>query len=375
MRFLRAYAVVSFLAASVASVGALTVTPLDEKTVSVEVATSGVTREEALTEARTRAVLSTAGRVLIDNQLLRADELMDKYLRTYGSEFVTAVEVYEEKFTGGRNVLSSRVFIDYEKLVRDLQEKRFLYTPAYKPMFAVFMQEDLEGNPMAQEVARPLLRNALETVGMRAYKGTITTPPTNVDFQADADLTKLALEAAERRNVEILITGTTTTRQRGQNDYYYDTFFFYDTEMTASLVRVDTGEKIDTVTVRGSASGRDRAEAIRQSIERASNDAATTIDEKYASFWPRVVQSGSDYEILLTATNDELIRIVSQHLSQVGIDAEISLKKKFDSSAVLTVRTKAARESLIEVLRACPYPALTIIREIGPRKFEVQVAG
>ncbi|MBI1289635.1 hypothetical protein GC173_00130 [bacterium] len=373
-RLTRAVAAVLFAGISVAHVAALTVTPLDDKLVSVEVATSGTTREDALNEARTRAVLSTAGRVLLDNQLLRADELMDKYLRTYSANFVTAIEVYEERFTGGQNVLSSRVFVDYEKLVNDLHEKRFLYAPAYKPMFTVFMAEDIDGASLSQEVARPLLRNALETQGMRPYKGTITTPPTDVDVKADSDLTKSALEAAERRNVELLVTGTTTTRQRGEKDYYYDKFYFYDCEMTASLIRVDTGEELKTVTVRGSASDRDRAEAIRLSIERASALAAVDIEERYATFWPRVVQSGSDFEVLLTGADDELIRIISQHLNGVGIDAEISLKKKFDTSAVLTVRTKARRDSLIEVLRACPYPALTIIREVGDKKFEVQVA-
>jgi hypothetical protein len=374
-RWFCAFTTALILGALSQTVPALTVTPLDDSLVAVQISTAGATREDALRQARERAVLGTAGRVLLDSQLIRADELLQKYLTNYAANFVKAVEVQSEQFRGGENVLTSRVFVNYAALVSDLEEKRFLYTPAFKPMFAVFMQEQLDGNRLPQEVARPLLRNALEVVGLKAYGGTIGTPPTSVDVATDADLLREAVIAAERRNVELIVTGTTNTTLREQRQVYYETFYFYDCEMSVQLVRVDTGEVLHQTTTTAAASNRDRAEAVRLAIERAAELTANELEEKYQHFWPRVVQSGSDFEVLLTGANDELIRIVTQHLSKVSIDAEISLKKRFDSSAVLTVRSSASRQSIIEALRGCPYPNLTIVREVGQKKFEVQVAG
>jgi hypothetical protein len=353
----------------------LKMTPLDDQTVSVQLATSGATRGDALTSAREQAVIAAAGRLLLDGVLLRADNLLEKYLRTYANQFVRAVEVHDETFSGGLNVLTTRVFVDSESLLKDLQEKRFLYTPAYKPMVAVFLSEDLEGAAMSQEVARPLLQNALELSGLKAYDGAISTPPTNVDIASDKDLLAEGIIATERRNVEIIVTGKTTTSLREERKVYYDNFYFYDCTMTVQMIRVDTGEVLQEVVAEGSASDRDRAESIRLSIERAAAQVARSLEEKYDSFWPRVVQSNSDYEVLLTGVNEELVRIVKQHLEQVGFGTEIGLRKQFDGCAVLTIKTEAGRDALIQAIRGCSYPTLTIIREVGKDKLEVQVAG
>jgi hypothetical protein len=66
---------------------------------------------------------------------------------------------------------------------------------------------------------------------------------------------------------------------------------------------------------------------------------------------------------------------VKQHLEQVGFGTEIGLRKQFDGCAVLTIKTEAGRDALIQAIRGCSYPTLTIIREVGKDKLEVQVAG
>lgn len=354
---------------------ALQVTPLDDNTVSVVLQTRAKSRAEAEQKARREAVLAASGRVLLTGRLIRADELMEKYLAGYASNFVKGVEVLGDQYTGGDTVLDARVFVDYRKLVADLEEKRFLYTPAYKPQYAVFMEERLDDQKMSQEVGRVLLRNSLQAEGMKPYTGTISDPPQTVDVAEDPLLLQAALVSAERRNVELVVTGECSTQLREQRKIYYDSFFFYDCEMKVKVIRVDTGEVFFETSARNAASAREQADAVRLAIERTAKSVADQVDEAYKGFWPSVVQAKGSYEVLLTATDDELTRIVSEQLKRLGTGTEISLKKKFDRTAVLTIRTSARREELLEVLRSSTYPALTVVGEEGQSKFEVQVAG
>ena len=355
----------------------LQVTPLEGDLVSVMTSTKGETRAEALEQAKSDAVLATAGRVLMDGKLVVADQLLRKYLSRYAGNYVEGVEVLEDTFTGGLTQLNSRVFVNYNELVRDMEEKRFLYEPAYRPRTAVFLEETLdeEAVPGGQNPARDALAAALQGQGMKVYQGEIEDPSLGVDVREDPLLLDTAIVSAERRRIEIIFSGESTTTLREEKNLYYDRFYFYDCAMEVSMIRVDTGETLHTVMAEGSASARDRGQAISGAIERAAQVIAEEIRTEYRKVWPQLVQSVAQYEILLTGTNDELINIIQQHIEQLGRETQIYLKKKFGASAILTVSTNADREDLVEILQVCPYPTLTIIRQEGDKKFEVQVSG
>jgi hypothetical protein len=261
------------------------------------------------------------------------------------------------------------------KLVKDLEEKKFLYTPAYKPQFVVFMEERLEGARLDEQIARQSLQSALSAQDFKLYDGSIPEPPVSVDLSEDPLLMRSGLVAAERRNIEIVVTGESSTFLREERKVYYDTFYFYECEMKVQVIRVDTGEVFFETSARNAGSAKDQAEAIRLAVQRAAEALAREIDTAYEGFWPKVVQAKVEYEVLLTATDDELTRIVSESLKRLGPNTTISLKKQFDRSAVLTIKTDAGVDELKEVLQSTPYPALRIVREVDGRKFEVQVAG
>lgn len=354
---------------------ALLVTPLNDRMVSVTTSTKGDSKEAAIDEAKQQAVLAAAGRVLLEGNLIRADELLAKYLRTYAGNFVTGIEVLTDEFTGGSSVLKSRVFVNYEGLVADLKEKRFLYTPAYRPMFTAFLDERLDGAPIPQEPSRKLLENALVLEGAKIYGGTIDDPALGVNLLDDPLLLKTAVVSAERRNVELIVTGTSRTKLREERKLYFDTFYFYDCEMEVSLIRVDTGEVLSKATTQGSASDRDRATAVSTAIDRAAKGASAQLFAKYREFWPPVVQGKSDYELLLTGVDKELIGIVQLYLSGLTPDTKIEVKKRFNTSAVLSIKSSASRDAFIEKLRACSYPVLILVGQKEKGKFEVQVSG
>jgi len=355
---------------------ALLVTPLDENQVSVTTISRGATRADAELAAKQDAVVATAGRVLLDDVLFRADGLLEKYLRTYADNFVSGVDVMQDNFTGGVTVLNSRVYIDYAKLVADLKEKKFTYKPAHRPLFAVFIDEQLDGQVIPEAPARQILESALAAQGIKSYEGTIEAPSSGTNVFDDPVAFEQARIAAERRNIEIIFTGRARTTLREERKVYLDTFYFYDTEMEIHMIRVDTGEKLLSVTARGSASARDQGDAVSSALDRASQNIAQDFIADYRAFWPQVVQAkAGGYKILLTGVSDELVRIITQHLGSLGSDTTIELRKKFGSSAVLVVETSASRDQVLEVIRRCPFPTLYIVREQGRDKLEVQVSG
>ncbi len=355
--------------------GALTVTPLDDNIVSVESVVSAESRDAAMTKARQEAVLACAGRILLEDVLIRADDLLTKYLQNYAGEFVIGVEVLKDEFSGGKTQLATRVFINYKKLKDDMKEKKFIYDPSFRPMVVTFIEETLNGDAIEQAPARQIFSSTLESKGFKIYDGQIETPPIETNLMDDDFLIQSAIVAAERRNIEIIFTGLAETQLREEKKVYYENYYFYDCSMRMQMIRVDTGEVIKEVESEGSASAMDQGEAISVAIERASLKIAEGFHSAYREFWPSVVQGNSDYKILLTGTDDELINIVSQHLSGVGRNTSISVRKKFDRSAMMTISTELSRDELIEILESCPYPVLSIVEDNGKDKFEIQVSG
>jgi hypothetical protein len=358
-----------------ATSGAYTVTPLEEGRIAVELQAAGTDRAAAITAARQEAVRGAAGRVLLGENLVLAEELLTKYLANYGDRFVTAVEVLDQRFEAGELRLNARVFIDYDALARDLDEKMFLYKPAYRPQFAAFMNERLDGESAGQGTAREALTQALRALGMRPYANELPSPPSSTDVTADDLLFEAAMVSAQRAGVEVVVSGEVSTTLRERRELYYDEFWFYDTEMTARMVRVDTGEVLFEAKAFGSASDKNPSNAIRLAIERAAEQVSAELVGEFEQFWPRVVQARSDYQVLFTGVDDEKVRIIMQNIERLGQGVKVSVRKGYDRTAVLAIDFPGSREQLIENLLSCPYPTLSVTNPEAERLFEVQVSG
>lgn len=353
------------------------VQPLDQNRLVVTLVAAGTSRQDAIDNARRRAVLGSAGRALLDGYLIYADDLLSKYLANYAQEFVDGVEVVSSEVVGGETVLDVRVFVDWARLLADLKDKRFLYEPSYKPPFAPFFTESRDGIPSEEGVARTAIIQAFLAAGVKPFEGVLLGVQQSVDVASDEFLLRNAVIQAQRNGIEIIVSGTASTKQREQRDIYFDNFVFYDCEMTASLIRVDTGETLYKTETTGSASARDRSEAIRLSIERAAEQVATEFSEDLLPWWPVVVvvRGQDNYELLLTGANDELRGIVEQYLNELGSDTKVHLRKDFEGCAHLVIETSSTRADLLDKLAACPYPTLTNLTPDAARKFEFQVGG
>lgn len=363
------------LAGAAVPARALIVTPLDELTLSVELTTSGETRAEALDRARHQAVVATVGRVFLTDQLIMADELLVKYLDNYSANFVNAVEVLEERFFEGRNTVRARVYVDYDRLFRDLAEKKFLYKPAYKPRFTSFLTERLDGRIVTDGRARESLGNALNNLGLRRYAGELQTPPHTTDVAGDAFLLNAAIVSSQRSGVEVIVSGEARTQLVDRKKLYFDEYWFYETEVSAKLVRVDTGEVLFQAAGKGTSSARNRDEAIQTSIDRASEQVSAALVRDFDAYWPVVVQQQAPFRILLTGVDAESLRIVVQNIERMSRDTKVFVRKSFGPSTVVEVLTQGTKQQLLDNLRSSTYPTLYIVNPDADRSFEVQVSG
>jgi hypothetical protein len=191
----------------------------------------------------------------------------------------------------------------------------------------------------------------------------------------DPFLMNAAVVSSQRAGVEVIVSGEARTTLADKKKLYFDDFWFYDSEMTAAIIRVDTREVLFEAKGYGAASSKDQEEAIQTSIDRAAAQVAQALVGEFEQFWPVVVQGGADFEVLFTGVDDELLRVITQNIERLGREAKVHVRKKFDRSAVLSIEYRGARQDLIENLKSCTYPTLDVRNPEAEKRFEVQVSG
>ncbi|MDX1973663.1 MAG: hypothetical protein SFY68_14125 [Candidatus Sumerlaeia bacterium] len=353
---------------------AFRLTPLSEESIVVELTTEAESRELALAKAKSEAILGSVGRIFLDQKLLMADQILGKYVGNYADQFIDGQEILSEEFLAGKNIVKSKVFVNFSRLEKDLAEKRFIYSPAYKPVFTGFMTETLEGKTNFDGVALKSLTESLRELGMKPFAAQLQTPPSTADVSTETFLLDSAIISSQRSGIEIIVTGEAEINLVEKKKLYFDEYWFYETSVTARLIRVDTREVLAEATAKGTSSEKEQSEAIGLSLDRANEVVAQQLFTKYSEFWPKVVQLQSDYELLFTGVTPELERIIIQNLERLGGNIKVNTRKSFDRSTVLSIDYDGPRELLIENLNSCPYPTLYILNPDSPTGLEIQVS-
>lgn len=341
----------------------LMVSPLGDGLIAVTLTVDGETVDSAKQAASLQAVRAIVGRLAWGQELLLAEQLLGRYLENTHQNFVRSIEPIQTDFVAGRPRMNLRVFVDSADLARDLREKRFLYRPLPRPFFKVFLAEQLENEYATYTTGRDSLTAAFQDRNLRPFDGVIDTPPNNADVADDAILFEDALVACERRGVEVLVSGKSVTRRDSVKELYYDTYYFYSTEMKATLVRVDTAEVLARVTSRGSASHTDQQQAIDISIRRAASEAVRELADQFDLVWGSMVLDKADYRILLTGVTPQTLELVRQRLAGFSQQSKVYLRQSYDRSAVLTMVYPGNREDVIKELETMSYPPLQIVSE------------
>lgn len=369
-RVVAAVLAVLFLASIAASA---VVTPMQRGRVAVDIETFGASREEAVASARRAAVDSTVARILADGRLLLAEDLLERYLDNYASNFVQSVEVLSDTPLRGGSLVRSRVFVDTPRLVADLEEKRFLFQPAVRPRFLVFLAETVDGSASPRASARQALSSAIDEVGLTPADAEVMTPPRDSNPLLDAESFSASRVAAERSGAEIVFAGEARSRFIERRQLYLDEFVFVETTLEARMIRVDTGEEIARVRTVGSASDPDADTALARSARLAAEEAAESFMRAYDAYWPFVVQGEADFTLLVTGADEGNLALIASRITGLGDGARVVVRRKLGSTAVLSVMHNGDRAGLLAAVGQMGFPRVNILNPGAEDLFELQV--
>ena len=339
----------------------------------VERDAEGATEKEAVEDASREAVQSCVGRVYFTDKLVMARSLLTRYIDHYYHKFVFSTLTVNKRHTGDKVYLKIKVYVDYSRLLADLEEKGFLFKPKARPLFIVFLSEILDGSPAPYSFGRDTIRSSWKDMtGQREPEAEITIPPTNMDVSESPPLFNEAIRVAQKNGAEIVLCGTSKSQREERQEFYYDTYTFYRTTISLKVMRVDDGKVMGEITVSSIAGSLRQSQAIELSITRAANKAASALAETFLAQWDNTVQNKGDYIFLFSGVTDEKLDIINKHLLSLDPNARFFLKSRYSDVAVGNFLYKGTRERLIFAIERLAYPRMHILRQEG-NHWEVQI--
>jgi len=338
---------------------------------------SGSSEEAVIKEARARALRSAIGRIYFTDYMLRARSLLEAYVDRYSDNFVARQKVWTSEIRGGRRYMDIEVVVDCKKLYDDLNEKKFLYRPAFRPIFYLFLAETYNGQPVEDMFGR---KHLLQITNLREYRYLWQDHPskandpsipasqkTEVDLitiSAHQDPTTSATELAkacreaQRYEIEVFVAGTIETKTVRNKEVYFDNYTYVETRCTLSLVRSDTGEILSTVSTTVSAAHMDPEEARRMATADALDKLAPQLFGVFDKQWDKMILRKADLRIMVIGLNDVAVNVLRQLITGISPEAEIYTRCSFADVGVLTVTWNGKAQDLLHTLRLDGFPSV-----------------
>ncbi|OQB20741.1 MAG: hypothetical protein BWY12_02166 [candidate division BRC1 bacterium ADurb.Bin183] len=339
----------------------------------VERSLEAASEQEGREQAAREAIQSCAGRVYFSDMSVMARPLLEKYVDTYYKNFIYSVVVDSKKQTGDKFQLSLKVFVNYSKLLADLEEKKFLFRPAVRPLFAAFLKEIVDEQPSAGKDGWDAIRSAWrDLTEQRPTESEIADPPANVDVSESPALLAEAIRAVQKNGAEVIITGESSTLREKREELYYDTYVFYRTTVNLKLYRADTGELLQEATATSLAGSVRQNQAINLSTVSAVKKAVFQLADYYHSNWDKMVRNKGDYMFLFSGVTDEKLDLIQKKLIALNNASQVFVKSKYADVAVVTLVFKGNRERLLEVIQSSSYPRMHILKD-EENRLEIQI--
>ena len=346
----------------------------------------GESEEALVKEASVRAILSAIGRVYFSDLMLRGRSLLDAYVVKRWMDFAVH-EVSLSEVRGGRRFVNLDVLVDCKKLYDDLHEKRFIYRPALRPVFYVFLSETYDGEKTTP-VGR---RHLLETIQNREYRylwandaEDFSVPPSqkqevavreplpDLDVSRTAEDLASACAEAQRNEVEVFIAGTLETKTTRKGKLYFDEYTFVETFCSLKLIRSDTGEALASDEVRTAAGHVNAADAVAAATRAAVDKIAPGLFDVFDKQWGKTILRKANLRVMVFGADNDSLDLLKQVLTGVSPDLEIYTRSSYADVAVLTLSWKDRTRDLVDVLRQTHYPDL-IMAPIEPDGMVVQI--
>lgn len=337
----------------------------------------GPSEGDVIRDAAVDALLATAARVYFDDKILVGRDLLEPYFRVYGERFVARRTVDSRRILAdGANELDLRIGVDVDRLMADLEEKRFIAKPSVRPIVAVVISETIDDVPDEQGRGRISLENALRDSEMRVETERMGSFPLAQNLVAnseDLSALRLAREEADRGEVEILVTGSLEVSSRGAKDILYDNFTFYTAYARLQMIRVDSGEVVRTTNQSFAASALSPDAALAATFERLMPRCAVPLTDGFLEEWRNRMLDAGEYRLMITGAGDEELEAVFNLLRTMSPDVRPYLKAHFGDVAVVNVFHPQARPGrLEEILRTSRVPQF-VVRPADERRFELRV--
>ncbi len=311
----------------------------------------GTDRESALKDARRIAVEEVAGtfidsRTLTNKSMVELDEI---YLKSSG--FVGKVNVLNEGFANGMYQIRAVIDVDQNpspEILRQVQAVMALNDPriaviVFKENSAVH-EEAIESAIMDRLISLnfshmtdPNIVAGLQNAQMlnSLYNG---RPVTGIGSSFGADFIVLGRCRTTSRDIKIpdFKGGYQDT---GLNDG--------QTEMTAKIIRLDTGDILETFTVETSGIGEGNTVAEREALKNMANKAAEKVEEKFRRIGAR---SSQGLQITVISNNYNKVQSLANDLRSLPGVQNVYIRENLNGKAIIDVDTDQNVDRLLLLL-------------------------
>jgi hypothetical protein len=305
-----------------------------------EVNGAGPSYDAALKDAELHAVRSAAGEFYGSDEMLLARSLLDRYLENYYSRFVASQHVLARRESQGNVYLRVAATVDVAALDKDLRQKRFFYKPKRRPYFYVTIAETVNGEAATGEpISRAAIHEGLEQIlGEKRFQSdVITTGGANVNLLGDAAKLELAREVAQRKGIEVLLTGTVDLKMTEQKKIHFDDYTFYRAKANLALIRVDDGKMLAHGEYEAIAGHTDPETAKRTAAARATGRILQDLIPPFSEEWERTMTDAVEYQLTVVGVTPTQADVIEERLQAQLEGAKVYRRSLFEDVLVLNV--------------------------------------
>lgn len=318
----------------------------------VTVTGNGLDRQSAIKDAERNAVEQAAGvfvdsRTLVDKSIVAFDEIMTK---AHG--FVTNINVLEEKSFGTSYQIRAVVSVDTNSnsaLATDLQ----MIMSLNDPRIAVIVFK--EGTSQHEEYIENAMTDKLISLNFNhVVDAGIVAGLENAKMLESLYNGRRITSVGSSYGADFVVIGkvNTTSKNISIPDFKggsLKTQFEQGTaEMTTRIIRLSTGDILETFTVEGKGIHLSNEDAEKDALKEMGREAAEKIEEKF-----RHLATRSTGVQITAETNDygKVEKLISDLKNVSGVSGVI-LREHKNGKAIIFVDTNQSAATLIEMLRS-----------------------
>jgi len=311
----------------------------------------GTDRDSALRDARRVAVEQVVGtfvdsRTLTNNYMIELDNI---YLKSAG--FVGKVNVLSEGMENGMYRVRAVIDVDQNPSPEILQQVQAVMA-LNDPRIAVAV---FKGNSTAHEEAiesaimdRLINLNFTHVIDPNVVAGLHNAQMLNSLYNGQP---VSGVGSSFGADFIVLAKCHTTSKDIRIPDYkggYLDTGLNNgQTEMVAKIIRLDTGDILETFTVETSGIGEGTTTAERAALKNMANQAAAKVDEKFRRIGAR---SSSGLQIIASTNDYNKVQTLANDLRNLPGVQSVYIREHRDGRAILDIDSNQSMDSIMLLL-------------------------